>query len=121
MDQLTNNSAAFAVNSSSPVTVLLAKTSKRYRIQSDSILSLNVVVEEFIHRLSKHYQKEKLFAMSFTSSLPIPQILEYVNRHFVARQEVVTLEVPPNYKRKQFLVSFLFFSGILLHFQLSFV
>lgn len=93
MDQLTNNSAAFVANSASTVTVLLAKTSERYRVQSDSMLSLNIVVEELINRLMNHYQKTKEFAVTFSSSLPIPQVLEYVNQHFASRQEVITLEV----------------------------
>lgn len=93
-DQLTNSSAAFIANAAnSAVTILLAKTSERYRIQSDSMLSLNLLVEEVVYRLQKHYQKNKEFSISFSSSLPLPQILEYVNQHFACRQEVITLEV----------------------------
>lgn len=93
MDQITNNSAAFILNTVNSVTILLAKTSERYRVQSDVMLSLNVVLEELIHRLAKYYHKNKTFSVSFSSALPITQFLEYVNQHFVSRQKVVALEV----------------------------
>lgn len=98
-----NNSAAFIANSASTVTILLAKTSERYRVQSDSMLSLNVVVEELIHRLTNYYHKTKEFAIMFSSSLPVPQVLKYVNQHFASRQEVITLEVRNN-KLQQLLI-----------------
>lgn len=88
---MANNSAAFAIKrAAEPVTILLAKASERYRIQSDSLLSLNVVVEEIVDRLKKHYQND--LTISFNPSLPIPEILEHVNRHFSARQHFVALE-----------------------------
>lgn len=96
MDQLTNNSAAFTIKASASgnlATLLLAKTSERYRIQSDSMLPMNVIIEELVQRLMKHYHKNKDFSVSFSSSLPVAQVLEFVNQHFAARQEVVTLEV----------------------------
>lgn len=57
------------------------------------MLPFNVIVEELIQRLMKHYQRNKTFAVSFSSSLPISQVLEYVNQHFAVRQEVIALEV----------------------------
>lgn len=92
---ITNNSVAFRGKSESchPVTVLLAKSSVRYRLQCDSILPLNIVVQELIYRLKQYFAKNKDFAISYTSSLPISQILEYVNKHFDERQNVIKLEV----------------------------
>lgn len=95
LDQLTNNSAAFVAKTGANnfVTLLLAKTSERYRIQADSMLLFNVVVEELVERLAKHYQKNKQFGVSFSSPLPVTQVMEYVSQHFSARQEVIALEV----------------------------
>lgn len=91
---MTNNSVAFKNKSgcSEPVTVLLAKSSVRYRLQCDSILPMQIVIEELIHRLKQHFAKNKDFVITCTSSLPIAQVLACVNKHFDERQKVMKLE-----------------------------
>lgn len=93
--EVTGNSVAFKSlrEESIPVTILLAKTSERYRLQSDCMLSLNVILEELIFRLRSFFAKNKDFTMSFTNALPTAQVLQYVNYHFDARQRVKNLEV----------------------------
>ncbi|CAH1104899.1 unnamed protein product [Psylliodes chrysocephalus] len=75
-----------------PVTILLAKSSERYRIQTSSFTSLSFVIEQLIHRLTKHHSNIDEFKMLFNSSLPSNEVIAYVKNHFTKRREVFELE-----------------------------
>lgn len=98
--EVTANSIAFKRlhEDSTPATILLAKTSERYRLQSDCILALNVILEELIFRLRSFFAKNKDFCVSFMNAFPTTQVLQYVNYHFDARQRVKNLEVSKPHK-----------------------
>lgn len=76
----------------SSVTILLAKNSQRYRLQSDSLISLNILIKQMVFRLSKHFSGVE-FKISYTSSLPTEQFLKYVRNHFEKRKNVNELQV----------------------------
>lgn len=76
-----------------PVTILTAKSSQRYRLQCDSIISMTVLVEEMIRRLKEHYVDEKDFEITLGSQLPTNKIVDYIKVHFESRKNVVELEV----------------------------
>lgn len=76
------------------VTILLAKSSERYRLQSNSFASLNLLMEQLIYRLNRHYSNKSDFSIKFnSSSLPTNELLGYINEHFNARQKVIHLQV----------------------------
>lgn len=92
---LTSNAVGFKnVTGSAPgVTILLAKSSQRYRLQSDSIASLNLFTEQLIIRLKKHFESNAEFLITHSSALPTAQFLEIIERHFVKRNIVLSLQV----------------------------
>lgn len=80
-------------NSSKIITILLAKNSNRYRIQSNSLASLSLAMEQMTFRLHKHYNNTDDFRLVLGSSLPGNEIIPYITAHFKSRQMVVELEV----------------------------
>ncbi|XP_017775274.1 PREDICTED: protein PTHB1 [Nicrophorus vespilloides] len=91
---LSSNAVCFAnvSNEGSPVTILLAKSSQRYRLQSDSLASLNLCTQELIRRLQKYFANNKTFKITFNSSLPLTQLVQYINEHFEYRRKVNFLQ-----------------------------
>lgn len=84
------NSVGFKSPSGSVGTILLAKSSDKYRIQSDCFTMLSVLVEQLTTRLKSGSPDCKIF---INSSLPTPEILKYANEHFSAKQRVKLLQV----------------------------
>ncbi|KAL1498065.1 hypothetical protein ABEB36_008922 [Hypothenemus hampei] len=66
-------------------TILLAKSSEKYRLQSDNFTMLSLITEQLIIRVKKHYPNVKI---SFNSSLPGNEILVFVQKHFKTQQKV---------------------------------
>lgn len=67
------------------ITILPAKSTQRYRLQTDSFVSLSLLVEQLIQRLRKHYEN-----LIITTTLPTN--LEYIENHFETRQKYTTLQ-----------------------------
>ncbi|XP_044755143.1 protein PTHB1 [Coccinella septempunctata] len=88
------NAAGFAnvTECGKTASVLLAKSSQRYRIQSDSLVSLNLMVEQMVYRLGRYFQDDEGFSINFSGSLPISPLISCVHRHFQVRTEVVRLQ-----------------------------
>lgn len=51
------------------------------------------MIEQLIHRLTKHHSNIDEFKMLFNSSLPSNEVIAYVKNHFTKRREVFELEV----------------------------
>ncbi|KAK9738823.1 PTHB1 N-terminus [Popillia japonica] len=77
---------------SPPVTILAAKSSKRYRLQSDELVCLNLLVEEVIRRLKDYYANRKSFTITYSAQLPIDECVKYVKDHFEIAQEMTSLQ-----------------------------
>lgn len=96
-ETFTESSSAIGLNNitgaGKPVTILLAKSSERYRLQSDSFASLSLLIELMIFRLKMHYSDNGEFHVFYNSSLPANDVILYVNNHFKRRQRVSQLEV----------------------------
>ncbi|CAG9760691.1 unnamed protein product [Ceutorhynchus assimilis] len=80
--QSSPNAIGFRSASGNAGAILLAKSSERYRLQSDTFTMLSIMVEQLIVRLKKYYNNVIDFKISFNSSLPSSDILFYVNKHF---------------------------------------
>lgn len=85
-------------DNSYPVTILTAKSSQRYRLQCDSIISMTILVEEMIRRLKQHYKDEKDFEITLGSQLPANKAIDCIKDHFEIRKNVAGLEVSFNYR-----------------------
>ncbi|XP_071050684.1 protein PTHB1 [Onthophagus taurus] len=91
---MSSNAIGFKmVNNDGPViTLLTAKSSQRYRIQSEDFSSLNVIVQELIRRLEKYYAATDNFKITFTSSLPVMDVIKYIQEHFQIVQDIKKLQ-----------------------------
>lgn len=94
------SSSAIGINNitgGQTVTILLAKSSERYRLQSDSFASLSLLIELMIRRLKIHHTDNSEFRVFYNSSLPANDVILYVNNHFKKRQRVNQLQVSTNF------------------------
>ncbi|GIX68667.1 protein PTHB1 [Caerostris darwini] len=77
------------------VTIMPSKTAQRYRIQSDQLSALWLVVSELVRRLQHKFRKEldnsKLIC-SFTSPLPLQEYFKIIEDHFTNRQVIQEVE-----------------------------
>lgn len=83
----------YKTSSSETITVLLAKSSNRYRIQANTLTALSLATEQLIFRLYKHYSNLDNFKLYLGTSLPANEIVPFIVKHFSKRQEVSVLEV----------------------------
>lgn len=87
----------------SPIgTILAAKSSKRYRLQSDDMILLNLLVEELVRRLKSHYVNHTDFSISYNSPLPVNECFKYLNDHFAKNQKVTGLQNELNLLSSQY-------------------
>lgn len=71
-------------NSNAAVTVLTAKTTQRYRLQSDSLESLGLVLSALVERLRKQSMN---FSLSYDGVLPLQIYFEEIERYHLLLQE----------------------------------
>ncbi|KRT83422.1 hypothetical protein AMK59_4143, partial [Oryctes borbonicus] len=90
----------FMVNSPA-VTILVAKSYRRYRLQSDDIICLNLLVQEVTRRLKNNVNNANI-TISYTSQLPITDFLTYVKEHFETNQKVTNLQNELNVLSSQY-------------------
>lgn len=89
-----SDSAGFALchSDAEAVTVLTAKTSQRYRLQSNRFAALSLLAEKLVDRLRRRFQKEADFSCSFSSALPVQELSEAIDKHFVCRRASLLLQ-----------------------------
>lgn len=68
-----------------PVSIQAAKSSNRYRLQSDSFESLWLITNEFTNRLKSHFKSNKDFGIAFQDNLPIEEYKEIMEKHLQLR------------------------------------
>ncbi|GIY14322.1 protein PTHB1 [Caerostris darwini] len=89
------------------VTIIPSKTAQRYRIQSDQLSSLWLVVSELVRRLQHKFRKEpdnsKLIC-GFNSALPLQEYFKIIEEHFTNRQVIQEVDDLIAHKSLQFRV-----------------
>lgn len=92
---MTSNAIGFKlIETTAPiVTILTAKSSQRYRLQSDDFPSLNIMVQEVMKRLQAYYSNKESFKISYSTNLPITDVIKYIGGHFKISQNISNLEV----------------------------
>lgn len=92
---LATNSVTFCniLGAGSPVTVLAARSSSKYRLQSDSLASINLMTYELNRRLTKHFESSNDFKIKHSSAIPTKIFLEIVEKHFSKRQKFLKIQV----------------------------
>lgn len=91
--QSSPNAVGFKSASGNTGTILLAKSSERYRLQTDTFTMLSILVEQLILRLKKHFNNVADYKISFNSPLPASEIFNYANEHFGVKKKVNDLQV----------------------------
>uniref|UniRef100_A0A8B9QXE4 Bardet-Biedl syndrome 9 n=1 Tax=Apteryx owenii TaxID=8824 RepID=A0A8B9QXE4_APTOW len=82
-----SNVLGFQFLTGSKITLLVSKTSQRYRIQSDQLEDLWLITNELTLRLEEHFKKQncKDFMCTFSGSIPLQEYFELIDRHFELR------------------------------------
>ena len=90
LDSTMSNAAGFQYFGGPYVTVLSSKTSQRYRLQSDNLACLWLLVQSLYHRLSKRFSADKMgLECSYSSSLPLHEYYSEIEMHFHKRKKLV--------------------------------
>lgn len=83
------NAMGFHLLAGPEVTVVASKSSKRYRLQSESFPAMAVLLEELVARLVKHHVgKEPVFEVGYSGPLPLNEYFEIIDRHFELRKNI---------------------------------
>ena len=64
------------------VSILVSKTTNKYRLQSDSLPALALLVDELQRRLQLHFVASKDFQMGLDSALPVQELWNQVETHY---------------------------------------
>lgn len=78
------------------VTLIAAKMSTRYRVQSDSLFPLALVSKQLVYRLqhfSKNADQQSSFKITSATPLPIELLFSCIEGHMNSRKEVLGLRV----------------------------
>lgn len=93
LDLSTFTTGIKCASSNDIISVLLAKSSYKYRIQSNSLPILSLPVEHAIYRLREGYSHIDKFKISLGSLLPGHEILPFIKGHFGIRKQLMRIEV----------------------------
>ena len=83
-------------------TVLVSKTSGRYRVQSTSLSALWLVLEELTSRLESHWLHKGGIKVTYAEQLPLSDYYAAVDRHYFSRRAVRHAEAMLNDSAHQF-------------------
>ena len=90
LDSTMSNAAGFQYFGGPYVTVLSSKTSQRYRLQSDNLACLWLLVQSLYNRLSKKFSQDKMgLECSYSSSLPLHEYYSEIELHFHKRKKLM--------------------------------
>lgn len=81
---------------STVVTLIAAKMSTRYRVQSDSLFPLALVSKQLVYRLqrfSKNGDQQSVFKIASLSPLPVEHLFSCIESHMGTRKDVSDLRV----------------------------
>jgi len=88
------NMACFSVKPSGDlVSIVVGKSSPRYRLQSDSVAPLAIITEQLVIRLRRHFAKQKDFKISCVGGLPLEHLFAEIDEHQRIRKAITDLEV----------------------------
>lgn len=67
------------------VSIQTAKSSNRYRLQSESFECLWLLTQEFFLRLSSYFKSQKDFSIAYQEALPIEEYKQIIDKHLQLR------------------------------------
>ncbi|XP_063687264.1 protein PTHB1-like isoform X3 [Bolinopsis microptera] len=83
-----NGCVAFKCASGEIVTLLAAKNSQKYRIQSNSFLALYIVIKQFLTKLRRHFEKiggPQPLSITFPGPVPLQEYFDIIDSRFELR------------------------------------
>lgn len=89
------------------VSILVSRSSQKYRIQSDSFAALWLPTMELIRRLHQYYKRSvngEALKYSFSSNLPLQEYFDIIDKYFEVRQRGMELEEHLGQRAAQFRV-----------------
>ncbi|KAH7981212.1 hypothetical protein HPB49_022423 [Dermacentor silvarum] len=87
--------------------ILVSKSSQKYRIQSDNFAVLWIPVLELLRRLHQYYKRssnDETLKCSYSSSLPLQEYFSVIDDYFKIRQEALEVEELLSQRAAQFRV-----------------
>ncbi|XP_066998295.2 protein PTHB1 isoform X2 [Anabrus simplex] len=89
-----SNAIGFLLHGTSTciVTAMSAKTSQRYRLQSNGVVSVYMLASQLVQRLQKHFSKTKDFHISYSSAVPVQELFTLLDTHLACRIESLMLQ-----------------------------
>ncbi|XP_077522941.1 Bardet-Biedl syndrome 9 [Amblyomma americanum] len=87
--------------------ILVSKSSQKYRIQSDNFAALWIPVLELLRRLHQYYKRsanDESLKCSYGSSLPLQEYFSIIDDYFKIRQEALEVEELLSQRAAQFRV-----------------
>uniref|UniRef100_T1JN84 PTHB1 N-terminal domain-containing protein n=1 Tax=Strigamia maritima TaxID=126957 RepID=T1JN84_STRMM len=98
----TAQAMGFEYYSGQVITVLAAKTSQRYRLQSDHFDALWLITSELLRRLRAKFVQDSNILFSYSSNVPVPEFFATLDVHFEQRMEIARLEEELGQRSAQF-------------------
>lgn len=74
------------------VTILVSKSTNKYRLQSDSLAGLCLPLRELTERLQNHYAEENL-SIALDSPVPIYDLWEAIEMHYTTQSNLTNSRV----------------------------
>ncbi|XP_066998294.2 protein PTHB1 isoform X1 [Anabrus simplex] len=99
-----SNAIGFLLHGTSTciVTAMSAKTSQRYRLQSNGVVSVYMLASQLVQRLQKHFSKTKDFHISYSSAVPVQELFTLLDTHLACRIESLMLQEELSQRATQF-------------------
>ena len=83
-----SNVIAFKHHNGSIVSLLVSKTTNKYRLQSDSLAALALLVDDLQRRLRLHFSDAGNLQVNLDSPFPIQEIWNMVESHYTVYTEL---------------------------------
>lgn len=83
-----NSCIAFKCVSGEIVTVLAAKNSQKYRVQSDSFVAMFIVIKQFLVKLRRHFDKiggAQPLSITFPGPIPLQEYFDIIDSRYELR------------------------------------
>ena len=100
-----DNVLTFQYTNGARVNLILSKNAGRFRLQSSQLEAMWLILRELIHRLRKHFKKNKVakenLEVSFQEALPLQDLFESLDQHCSAVSQYNILHRQFVYRSKQ--------------------
>ncbi|XP_075220052.1 Bardet-Biedl syndrome 9 [Lycorma delicatula] len=90
----------------SNVTIIISKNSSRYRVQSNNVTAITLIINHLINRLEMYYSSrhKEISITHQTASLPLQSLMDIIEKHISLRNKSIKLQEELGIRSAQFRV-----------------